>query len=393
MILFFRRIRVLAVSVLMMAAFGFIQPVCGQNADHMMFLNPLPVGNTINDAWSPDGDNFYFAGDGGTIIFFDGSDFTIMPTPTDHALYGIHGTSINDIWAVGGNYYSEVQAAGRSVILHYDGSEWTAQTPPADTWDQYFVFSDVWCDGGGTIWAVTRSTTAIARTVGGAWEYVDTGVYSDYGFHAVYGFSATDFYAAGECGHILHYDNGDWSLEREEEDGGCDFSSNDLLYDVWGPDADNVFVTGNASQVLNRKSDGAWETVYSGSIFYDASKYSISGSSETNMYFAGAGGELDHWNGSTYTRLFDSGSDNSQNIIVSDGIGGYYIGMDYGKISGFDGAERTPLTVDIASGKNWQFAQRAQRIWLCPGEMDTGDKIYAWNGSKLSAIDPGWICS
>ena len=35
------------------------------NSDNLAFLSPLPTGNTINDSWSPDGTNFFFADDGG----------------------------------------------------------------------------------------------------------------------------------------------------------------------------------------------------------------------------------------------------------------------------------------------------------------------------------------
>ena len=84
------------------------------NSDDLRFLSPLPTGNTINDAWSPDGQNFFFAGDGGTILHYDGSTFTVMSTPTDFSLQGIHGTSMTDVWAVGGDPYSDPSESARS---------------------------------------------------------------------------------------------------------------------------------------------------------------------------------------------------------------------------------------------------------------------------------------
>lgn len=361
----------------------------GSNGDNMDFLNPKPTGNTINDTWSPDGQNFFFAGDGGTILFYDGSAFSIMSTPTQHALFGISGTSMTDVWAVGGEQYNDnITEPGRSIILHYDGSNWTEQSPPSDSWDQYHVFSDVWCDGSGSVWAVAEYTTWIARYNNGSWSYVDTGLsLSNYGFHAIYGFSDTDIYAAGGCGQIIHYSNGVWTKEREE--GECTYSSYDLLYDVWEPDASNVFATGNSSQALKRNNDGTWATLFSGDLFNDTSKNSISGASADEIYFAGNSGELDRWDGSNYTRVLSSYSDKTQNVIIRNGTGQYYIGFDYGKVAIFNGSTRTSVTEPTISTNDWKFAQRAERIWLCKAEMNPGDTIYAWDGQTLSAVDPG----
>ena len=361
------------------------------NVDNLGFLSPIPTGNTINDAWSPDGQNFFFAGDGGTIIFYDGSDFTVMPTPTNHALFGIHGTSMTDIWAVGGdNYGHSATESGRSLILHYDGSNWTSQSPQPDFGDQYYSFTDVWCDGTGVVWAVSDYATRVARFSSGSWSYIDTGLsLSNYGFYAIYGFSPTDIYAVGGCGQIIHY-TGTWTKEREE--GECLYNSFDLLYDVWGTDASNVFATGNFSQALKRNNNGTWTTLYSGNIFYDASKNSISGLSDSEIYFAGNSGELDRWNGlaDSYTRVQPSNSDKAQNVIIRNASGSYYIGLAFGKVSQFNGTTRTALTSPPVSDNDWKFAQRAERIWLCKGQMNSDDPIYAWDGATLSTVNPGF---
>ena len=256
-----------------------------------------------------------------------------------------------------------------------------------DDFGQYHVFTDVWCDGEGEVWAVADYTTRIVRFSSGSWSFIDTGLsLSNYGFHAIYGFSPTDIYAVGGCGQIIHYD-GTWTTERKE--GECLYNSFDLLYDVWGPDASNVFVTGNNSQALKRNSDGTWALLHSGNMFEDASKNSICGSGADDIYFVGAGGETDHWNGSTYTRVLLSNSDNGQNVIVRNASGSYYIGQDYGKISAFASSTRTALTTPPVSTGTWKFAQRADRIWLCKERMDPGDTIYAWDGSTWTALNPG----
>lgn len=161
-----------------------------------------------------------------------------------------------------------------------------------------------------------------------------------------------------------------------------------MLYDIWGPDESSVFATGNNSQALKRNPDGTWKVLYAGGIFYNSSKFSINGSAADDVYFVGGSGEIDHWNGTEYKRL-EIESDNSHNIILPDNMEGYYLGMDFGKISKFDGIMRSPLTTHIAADQNWKFAQRAQRIWLAQDVMRSGDTIYAWDGSRLREYDPG----
>lgn len=203
---FFRKIRV--IFFVMVVSFTLINPAIAKYADELTFLTPLPTGNNINDAWSPDGLNIFFAGDGGTIMHYDGSGFSIMPTPTNHSITGIHGTSMNDIWAVGGNAYSDLKDPDRSVIMHYNGTEWKHYTPPADSWGQYFPFNDVWSDGDGTVWAVTRYTTSVARMTNKRWEFISTTGNPNFGLYSIYGFSPNNIYAAGACGQILRFNNG-----------------------------------------------------------------------------------------------------------------------------------------------------------------------------------------
>lgn len=206
-------------------------------------LSPSPTANTIHDAWSPDGSNWYLAGDGGTILYFDGSTFTAMDTPTNCALFAIHGTSASNIWAVGGCQYGyDTDDANRSVILHYNGASWSSQTPP-DFIGYYYTLTDVWAASTTSAYVTAASNTYVGKYASGNWSYVDTGEVLYMGLNSVYGFGASDVYVAGDCGQILHWDGADWTLQRQE--GACVGISVDLLYDVWGPDSASLFAAGN----------------------------------------------------------------------------------------------------------------------------------------------------
>ena len=59
------------------------------------------------------------------------------------------------------------------------------------------------------------------------------------------------------------------------------------------------------------------------------------------------------------------------------------------KFSSFNGVNRTALTTPAVTNVDWKFAQRADRIWLSPAEIRAGQTIYAWDGTDLTAVDPG----
>ncbi len=64
--------------------------------------------------WGTSATNVLAAGDNGRIIRFDGTTWSAMNSPTTRALARISGTGPNDVWAV-----------GDSVLLHYNGSQWS----------------------------------------------------------------------------------------------------------------------------------------------------------------------------------------------------------------------------------------------------------------------------
>jgi photosystem II stability/assembly factor-like uncharacterized protein len=75
-----------------------------------------------------DSSHGWIAGSGGTILFWDGTKWNIVPTPSSaYNLTAIHVDSTNDGWAVGTD-----TGTTRPIFLHYDGTSWTtvATIPP-----------------------------------------------------------------------------------------------------------------------------------------------------------------------------------------------------------------------------------------------------------------------
>lgn len=65
----------------------------------------------------------------------DGTSWTVStpPLPATEAtsqLYGIHGVSASEVWAVG--YWTDTSNTSRVLLLHWDGSAWTPVAPAPD---------------------------------------------------------------------------------------------------------------------------------------------------------------------------------------------------------------------------------------------------------------------
>ena len=76
--------------------------------------------------WGTSNDNVFVAGGSGTILRYDGVEWTAMETGQEAALVGVWGSSETDVYAVG----AEAPFDGptryiAATVLHFDGTAWT----------------------------------------------------------------------------------------------------------------------------------------------------------------------------------------------------------------------------------------------------------------------------
>jgi hypothetical protein len=166
----------------------------------------VPAGTPLLNWVKPfDDGQVVVAGNGGTILWDDGSGWVTLETPTTEDLWGVWGASPDDVWAVGGRGRED----GQATVLRYDGAEWTAAAVPM-----------------------------IARPGVNAW-------------FKVWGSSANDVYVVGQNGGCLHYDG----TTIEEFGVG---TSEDLI-SVWGTGPDDVvLVGGRGNGVLAHFNGEEW---------------------------------------------------------------------------------------------------------------------------------------
>lgn len=91
------------------------------------------------------------AGDDGTILWKRDGEWEVQQTPTDQNLWGVWGTSPENVWAVGGN---GDEATGEPTVIRYDGTSWsTVEVPDLEHVDVHALFK-VWGTGPDDVFIV-----------------------------------------------------------------------------------------------------------------------------------------------------------------------------------------------------------------------------------------------
>jgi hypothetical protein len=163
------------------------------------------------------------------IVHWDGGQWSIAASPNggtqQNAIYGVSGTSPNDVWAVG--EYGAAGGVPGTLALHWDGAQWiVVPTPSPGT--SYSVLQGVVAMPGSQAWAVGRygpgggvSFTLTLRWNGTAWSQVPSpNPGSSYNLlNGVDAVSPTDIWAVGQYSdedyndHTLtiHWNGSAWS--------------------------------------------------------------------------------------------------------------------------------------------------------------------------------------
>lgn len=156
-------------------------------------------------------DDVYAVGDRGTFISFDGTRWMVRYSDTEEDLYGIWGTSADDIWIVGGNVGDE-----DPVIVRGDEGSFRRFTVPDNDLAATALF-DVWGDGPRA-WAVGENGL-ILELVEEAWTQVAAGEGFIEDFYAVDGTSASFAVAVGgvDTAQVALFDGESWTTSTFDD--------------------------------------------------------------------------------------------------------------------------------------------------------------------------------
>ncbi len=133
----------------------------------------------------------YVVGYSGTILQINGTSVYQMTNVPSERYYDIHGTSDNNIFAVGQD----------ATILHYNGNAWTVMNSPLPYTDD---INGVWAADNGEAFACTQSANMLHYT-GSAWELQTDNI--PVNLQGIYGLTQTDVISTGTQGNIRHYES------------------------------------------------------------------------------------------------------------------------------------------------------------------------------------------
>ena len=302
-VFFVTNMKKLSISKWQFCFFGLLACVvtaCAGLPAEWRFADLLPQGNTLHAAWAAGSNDLFVGGEGGVILHWDGDKWTDMATPTHKTIYGLHGLSSKDIWAVGGDGYTLNQSE-RCLIMHYDGSQWTNVTPPNYSGWTYPANAVV-ATSATDVWITHSGGPSLMHWNGSQWDFVLLPSSLEGYFTALAAVGSSHLFVAGTHGQILHYDAGKWTVEQKTENGSF---STDLLQSIWGADLSHVYAGGNNGQLYRRKGDGTWENtgLPTGSWSDDNNIHYIYGSSPTNLILMGNSSLRFYSGGSSAERL------------------------------------------------------------------------------------------
>jgi len=158
-----------------------------------------PLLNWVHGTSSTD---VWVGGLSGTILHWDGTDWTDRSLEIDEAIWGVHAVSETEVWAVGGT-----SAWGGEVaqIHRLDGGTWTALELPEvleDPGNLFKAFHD-----GSTLWSCGLGGVVVRSTDGQTLQAVPTNYASD--IVTVHGLPGQDpiFVGGRGTGAVLEVDD------------------------------------------------------------------------------------------------------------------------------------------------------------------------------------------
>lgn len=271
-----------------------------------------------HDIWGDGAGNVYIAPSNvrneATVLHYDGTAWNTEGTTG--SFKGIHGTSKNNIYAVGDNhttrYYdgikwtdiyngenttnllsiwgtgdNNVYAVGEDSNIHlYNGTEWIIA---AMGFTGYLT--DIWGVSTSYDIYITNNNGYIYKFDGTGWQiaYTPSLPTSPSQLYSIHG-TGDSIAAVGSAGRVVSYKHGTWYTITTPTEN--------MLFDVWFSNPDNAYAVGDLGGVLHYDGN-EWQERDSGTT---QNLYGVWGSNPNNFYAVGSGSTVLHFSGNTDVR-------------------------------------------------------------------------------------------
>ncbi len=225
-----------------------------------------------------DSNNIWAVGPDGTIVYYDGLNWTDQESGTNQDLTGVDAVNENNVWAVGTD----------GTILYYDGTNWTSQNSGTNN-----VLTNISAVDTDHVWAVGTQGTILFFN-GSTWTQQVSGTNKD--LYGVYSLDANHVWAVGVDGIILFFNGSTWTQQAS--------GTTTDLFGVCGVDANHVWAVG-AGGIIIFFDGSVWTTQASGT---NEDLYAVCAVGVNDAWAVGANGTLLHYDGETWSPQ-DSGTD------------------------------------------------------------------------------------
>jgi hypothetical protein len=235
-------------------------------------LGARDLESQLLDAWGSEEGAIYVVGGKAYRYFEDTWTDLHKEDLTTNLAFSIWGRSEHEIYAV-----------GPGIILHYDGSAWTAVSGGAQ--------SDLYAVGGSEddVFAVGRSGD-ILHLDGNAWTHMESG--TTYDLYAVYAWKGGAF-AVGEDGAVIRYDGREWRPFPTPVSWS--------IYDLIGFGPKDIYAVGDNSTEMCHFDGRAWTPIFIG--YTGGLNESIWGTSGRDLFIGQGSGNVIHFDGHSWSFL------------------------------------------------------------------------------------------
>jgi hypothetical protein len=234
----------------------------------------VPTGADLYAVWGSSGADIWAAGDGGTLLRWDGSTWSPVVSGTAADLRGVWAAPTGEAWAVG----------PADTVIRWTGTSWSDDPTGIES-----VPYDVWGTDADHVWVVGGPGSILYRTAG-TWTAEPSGVMSGGRIFGVWGEAGQKVFAVGENSIIRdrNLPSGGWSIRLPPE--WLD------MYAVGGSSAVDVWVVGIGGAILR----GPAATYLRVASSTGSNLRGVWGVSYTAAWAVGDGGTIVRWDGTTW---------------------------------------------------------------------------------------------
>lgn len=268
-------------------------------------------------------------------------------------------------------------AGGDVVVTTQNGTwVWTSDAPAGQ-------INGVWASSASDAWAGGDDGVMIHWN-GSAWSVVDPATTNH--VNGVWGSSANDVWAVGgglggpNTANLVHWNGQSWSA--------VDPGTTSNLDAVWGTGPNDVYAAG-ASGVDGTvvHFDGtSWTLAYNGA---DFAPRALGGSSKTDVWVAGgplypeSNEFMLHGGGQTFAPFATNATQSFYAVWSADATHAWAFGSS--GLARWDGKTWTGVTSSLVPGEGGLFGLSANAVWAVGNDQ----QILAWNGSAWIAQHTG----